>query len=133
MGLSTKNKKNIKTGGVPTYKKHVDNVGKKNMKFCQKCGKEIMDEAVVCPGCGCAQESPVKNTEDAGGFGWATLGFCIPVAGLVLYLVWKDTMPLRAKSLGKSALVRGIISIILLIVYVYFIYAFIVGFVLNAF
>ena len=24
------------------------------MKFCQKCGKEIMDEAVICPGCGCA-------------------------------------------------------------------------------
>lgn len=23
------------------------------MKYCQKCGKEIMDEAVVCPGCGC--------------------------------------------------------------------------------
>lgn len=22
--------------------------------YCQKCGKEIMDEAVVCPGCGCA-------------------------------------------------------------------------------
>ena len=26
------------------------------MKFCQKCGKEIMDEAVICPGCGCAIE-----------------------------------------------------------------------------
>lgn len=24
------------------------------MKFCQKCGKELMDEAVICPGCGCA-------------------------------------------------------------------------------
>ena len=24
------------------------------MKFCQKCGKEIMDEAVICPNCGCA-------------------------------------------------------------------------------
>ncbi len=22
------------------------------MKFCSKCGKEIMDEAVICPGCG---------------------------------------------------------------------------------
>lgn len=27
--------------------------------FCQKCGKEIMDEAVICPGCGCM----VKNAE----------------------------------------------------------------------
>lgn len=24
------------------------------MKYCEKCGKEIMDEAVVCPNCGCA-------------------------------------------------------------------------------
>ena len=22
------------------------------MKYCSKCGKEIMDEAVICPGCG---------------------------------------------------------------------------------
>ena len=24
------------------------------MKFCSKCGNEIMDEAVICPKCGCA-------------------------------------------------------------------------------
>ena len=23
------------------------------MKYCSKCGKELMDEAVICPGCGC--------------------------------------------------------------------------------
>lgn len=28
------------------------------MKFCQKCGKELMDEAVICVGCGC----PVSQT-----------------------------------------------------------------------
>lgn len=27
------------------------------MKICQKCGKELMDEAVMCPGCGCAVET----------------------------------------------------------------------------
>ena len=27
------------------------------MKFCQKCGKELFDEAVICVGCGC----PVGN------------------------------------------------------------------------
>ncbi len=25
--------------------------------FCSKCGKEIMDEAVVCPNCGCATQN----------------------------------------------------------------------------
>ncbi|MBQ2933385.1 MAG: zinc-ribbon domain-containing protein [Clostridia bacterium] len=24
------------------------------MKFCTHCGKELLDEAVICPGCGCA-------------------------------------------------------------------------------
>ena len=34
------------------------------MKFCSKCGKEIMDEAVVCPSCGCAVERELtKNKE----------------------------------------------------------------------
>lgn len=33
------------------------------MKFCSKCGKEIMEEAVVCPGCGCAVENEVKLKE----------------------------------------------------------------------
>ena len=32
------------------------------MKFCEKCGKEIMDEAVICPGCGCAVETSKKAT-----------------------------------------------------------------------
>ncbi len=33
------------------------------MKFCQKCGKEIMDEAVVCPGCGCAVAGVVETNQ----------------------------------------------------------------------
>lgn len=30
------------------------------MKFCQKCGKELFDEAVICPQCG----TPTKNYAD---------------------------------------------------------------------
>ena len=33
------------------------------MKFCQKCGKEIMDEAVICPSCGCAIKNDVAQTK----------------------------------------------------------------------
>lgn len=29
------------------------------MKYCSKCGNELMDEAVICPKCGC----PVENAE----------------------------------------------------------------------
>ena len=31
------------------------------MKFCSKCGKEIMDEAVVCIHCGC-QVAPTDTS-----------------------------------------------------------------------
>ncbi len=35
------------------------------MKYCSKCGKEILDEAIVCVGCGCSveQSSKQKNVE----------------------------------------------------------------------
>ncbi len=33
------------------------------MKFCEKCGKEIMDEAVICPSCGCAVAKEIKKAE----------------------------------------------------------------------
>ena len=26
------------------------------MRYCTKCGNQIMDEAIVCPACGCATE-----------------------------------------------------------------------------
>ena len=33
--------------------------------FCSKCGKEIMDEAVICPKCGCAAgKSPADQQQD---------------------------------------------------------------------
>lgn len=27
------------------------------MKFCESCGKELLDEAIVCPNCGCSTET----------------------------------------------------------------------------
>ena len=36
--------------GFPNYKFIRREIA---MKFCTKCGKELFDEAVICPGCGC--------------------------------------------------------------------------------
>ncbi|MBQ4119827.1 MAG: hypothetical protein IJD45_05505 [Clostridia bacterium] len=34
------------------------------MKYCSKCGKELLDEAVICVGCGCAVENKeIKNKQ----------------------------------------------------------------------
>ncbi|MBE6645395.1 MAG: zinc ribbon domain-containing protein [Ruminococcaceae bacterium] len=92
--------------------------------FCQKCGKELVDEAVVCINCGCAvgNTSFKANSDDAPSFGFALLGFFIPLVGLILYILNKDTTPLKARSAGKGALI-GVcvevgISILIAIVYV---------------
>ncbi len=91
------------------------------MKYCSKCGKELLDEAVVCPGCGCACGQNNANNApavtDASSFGYALLGFCIPIVGLILFLIWKDTTPLRAKSAGKGALVSVILSVVFYVIY----------------
>lgn len=91
------------------------------MKYCSKCGKELLDEAVVCPGCGCAQNKALQNfgqnvQTNESTFGWAVLGFFIPLAGLILYLVWKQIYPARAKSAGKGALISFIISVVLYVI-----------------
>jgi hypothetical protein len=31
------------------------------MKYCSKCGKEISEEAVICPGCGCPTDLYKSN------------------------------------------------------------------------
>ena len=88
--------------------------------FCSKCGKEVNDEAVVCVHCGCAIEnkkpSPA-NSNDAPKTGFAVLGFFIPLVGLILYLVNKDTAPLKAKSAGKGALIGFCVSLVFSIIY----------------
>ncbi len=80
--------------------------------YCRNCGQQIDDNALVCPHCGVAQrEVPtVPYVKDEGGFLWALLGFCVPLVGLILYLVWKDEKPLTARSAGKGALVSVIIG-----------------------
>ena len=48
-----------------------------------------------------------------GGFLWGLLGCCIPIVGLVLFLVWKDTKPRTAKAAGIGALVCVIAYVLL--------------------
>ena len=79
------------------------------MAYCKNCGVQIDDKAVICPKCGVSQETK-PDVVDNGGFGWGLLGFCIPVVGLILFLVWKDSKPKTGKAAGKGALISVIIS-----------------------
>lgn len=94
------------------------------MKFCQKCGKEIMDEAVICPNCGCATEnkvqagqSPVeyvpKSAKQAQIFGILSLLLLSPLGIPAIILANKskaETNGVMCKK-AKSGFVCGIIAL----------------------
>ncbi len=81
------------------------------MAYCKNCGAQIDDKAVICPKCGVIQNIQLVVV-DTGGFGWGLLGFCIPIVGLILFLVWKDTKPKTGRIAGKGALIAVIVSVI---------------------
>lgn len=103
------------------------------MAFCPGCGSAIEPDTKHCPECGrklyeneggvaqpyVAQPqtvySPQMNMQpvDNGSFGWAVLGFFLPVVGLVLFLVWKDEKPKSAKQAGLGAFVCVVLSVVL--------------------
>ena len=58
-------------------------------------------------------DDTVENPKDRGGFLWGLLGCCIPVVGLVLFLVWRDEKPKTAKAAGIGALVSVILTILI--------------------
>lgn len=86
--------------------------------FCKRCGAQIDDNAKTCPFCGESQSSSnapapsSANPVDSGSIGWGILGFCIPIVGLILFLVWKDQKPKTAKVAGIGALVSVIIGVV---------------------
>ena len=107
------------------------------MSNCVHCGAEIPEGATYCSACGASQQfyqqypqqpyqqpnqqlnqQPVyvyqqtAPVNDSGSFGWAVLGFFIPIVGLVLFLVWRREKPRCAKMAGMGALVSVIVSVL---------------------
>ena len=85
------------------------------MAYCKNCGAQIDDQATVCSFCGSSQNTAPTTAPavvDKGGFGWGALGCCIPIVGLILFLVWKDTKPKTAKAAGIGALISAIAGVV---------------------
>lgn len=75
------------------------------MAYCRQCGAQMEDVSYICPNCGSRQETSRPAVDDSGSFGWTVLGCCVPIAGLILWLVWKDSKPNCAKAAGMGALI----------------------------
>lgn len=52
------------------------------------------------------------NVNDNGGFLWGALGCCIPLVGLILFLVWKDSKPRTSKAAGIGAIVGVVVCVV---------------------
>lgn len=58
---------------------------------------------------------PAQN--DSGSFGWAVLGFFIPLVGLILWLVWKDSQPKNSIQSRNGFIAGLIVQVVFYIIY----------------
>ena len=86
------------------------------MKFCQHCGKELLDAAAICPGCGCSvqtENKQVTDVDESVSVGLVILAVLIPLFGIIYW-------PVKAKERPKCAQACGIAAIISWVVYFLF-------------
>lgn len=102
--------------------------------FCSKCGKEIFDEAVVCPYCGCATNgrkpiqsvptTPYMSNVDNSGVAPETSGmataalicaFVFPIVGLILGII--GVVKYKTESFKNKCIAAIPISIVAWIVW----------------
>ena len=86
------------------------------MNFCPNCGNTLINGK--CPAC---------NYQDKNNIGFNILSFFFPLIGLVLYVIWKDEHPVKAKGCGKAALASVIVNAILTVIVLVLYFAFVVG------
>ena len=91
------------------------------MKFCSKCGKEIVDEAVVCPSCGCAVANAPQPVQvavaDEINVGLCILAFLVPLFGIIYWPVKYKETPKKAKACGVTALISWGVGILFSIIW----------------
>lgn len=78
-----------------------------------------MDEAVVCPNCGCAVVQPttpqeVINPNDKPDIGLCILSALLPIFGVIYWPVKHKETPKKAMACGITGIVAWIVSFIIL-------------------
>jgi len=110
------------------------------MKYCKHCGQEIEDDATFCPNCGSRvsdystdysyksnstrnYSSPTSSHKtyesEATAAALGILGFFVPLVGLILFIIWKDTNPKYSKAAGIGALISAIMQLLYVIIIIF--------------
>ena len=58
------------------------------MKYCEKCGNELFDEAVMCPKCGCSAGKPQTEKQRDEQAKNQTKGAILILAGIAVIVVF---------------------------------------------
>lgn len=82
------------------------------MKYCSKCGHQLIDEAIVCTNCGCSVSmsnshyySENLSEKDETDAGLLVLSIIIPIVGFILWMLKHKDTPKAAKTYGMAALI----------------------------
>lgn len=98
------------------------------MKFCTHCGKQVLDDAIICPACGCSVQydgkskttsgqptvtpvysAPVNDTYSALSIAGFVCSFFTTIVGLVLSIVAFNEAKRTGSQKSKSMSTAGII------------------------
>ncbi|MDE7083995.1 MAG: hypothetical protein K2O81_01980 [Clostridia bacterium] len=113
------------------------------MKYCIHCGKEVLDDAIICPGCGCSVQygngSSQQNGFNKAGYNRqgapsdfdayspvCILGFVFaffsPLIGLILSIVAHSeaqrTGSLKSRSLSKAGIIISAVFLAVVAVWI---------------
>ena len=96
------------------------------MKFCTHCGKELLDEAVICPNCGCSAVNPAQATQpveqyrgdDTVSVGLCVLAALIPLFGIIYWPLKHKETPNKAKACGITGIIAWAVSFLVSVVFV---------------
>jgi len=86
--------------------------------FCAKCGAQMDDNAEFCPKCGAragTEAGRLAGGDDSVGPIGIVL-FCLPLVGAIMYFVWKDDKPKKAKTACYLALGGTALGIVLQVI-----------------
>ena len=85
------------------------------MKYCQNCGAEVNEGAIVCLKCGCAvNEIMTSKIDESVSVGLVILSVFIPLFGIIYWPVKAATRPNCAKACGIASLISWLIGFLLL-------------------
>ena len=90
------------------------------MKYCTHCGNELLDEAAICPKCGCPTNNVHEYAKETNSNGFAIAGFVLSFFGGVLGIIF-SAIGLKVsaqkngagKGMAIAGLIIGIISFVL--------------------